>query len=90
MPRSTPEVKQTEVRRHGGRHVKIMLHGDCYDETAAAAHEYTETHGCTFVHPYDDLVTMAGQGTLAAEKILAPHQGHRCGRHRPGVHENFH
>ena len=61
MPRSTPEVKQTEVRRHGGRHVKIMLHGDCYDETAAAAHEYTETHGCTFVHPYDDLVTMAGQ-----------------------------
>lgn len=120
MPRSTPEVKQTEVRRHGGRHVKIMLHGDCYDETAAAAHEYTETHGCTFVHPYDDLVTMAGQGTLAdevvmsgegpfdrayvaigrrrtgrlrgvlAEKILAPHQGHRRGRHRPGVHENFH
>ena len=38
MP-STPEVKQTEVRRHGGRHVKIMLHGDCYDETAAAAHD---------------------------------------------------
>ena len=71
MPRSTPEVKQTEVRRHGGRHVKIMLHGDCYDETAAAAHEYTETHGCTFVHPYDDLVTMAGQGTLADEVVMS-------------------
>ena len=71
MPRSTPEVKQTEVRRHGGGHVKIMLHGDCYDETAAAAHEYTETHGCTFVHPYDDLVTMAGQGTLADEVVMS-------------------
>lgn len=120
MPRSTPEVKQTEVRRHGGRHVKIMLHGDCYDETAAAAHEYAETHGSTFVHPYDDLVTMAGQGTLAdevvmsgegpfdrayvaigrrrtgrlrsllAEKVLAPHQGHRRGRRGPGLHENLH
>ena len=71
MPRSTPEVKQTEVRRHGGRHVKIMLHGDCYDETAAAAHEYAETHGSTFVHPYDDLVTMAGQGTLADEVVMS-------------------
>lgn len=59
------------MRRHGGRHVKIMLHGDCYDETAAAAHEYTETHGCTFVHPYDDLVTMAGQGTLADEVVMS-------------------
>ena len=48
-----------------------MLHGDCYDETAAAAHEYTETHGCTFVHPYDDLVTMAGQGTLADEVVMS-------------------
>ena len=32
----TPEVKQTEVRRHGGSHVEIILHGDCYDETADA------------------------------------------------------
>lgn len=48
-----------------------MLHGDCYDETAAAAHEYAETHGSTFVHPYDDLVTMAGQGTLADEVVMS-------------------
>ena len=71
MPRSTPEVKQTEVRRHGGSHVEIILHGDCYDETAAAAHEYAETHGSTFVHPYDDLVTMGGQGTLADEVVMS-------------------
>ncbi|MCD8061701.1 MAG: pyridoxal-phosphate dependent enzyme [Akkermansiaceae bacterium] len=71
MPRSTPEVKQTEVRRHGGSHVEIILHGDCYDETADAAHEYAETHGSTFVHPYDDLVTMGGQGTLADEVVMS-------------------
>ncbi len=71
MPRSTPEVKQREVRRHGGAHVTIMLHGDCYDETAHAAHEYTKEHGCTFVHPYDDIVTMGGQGTLADEVVMS-------------------
>ncbi len=71
MPLSTPEVKQREVRRHGGEHVQIVLHGDCYDETAAAAHQYCDEHGCTFVHPYDDLVTMGGQGTLADEVVMS-------------------
>ncbi len=71
MPRSTPEVKQSEVRRHGGNHVEIVLHGDSYDETAAAAHNYCDEHGCTFVHPYDDLVTMGGQGTLADEVVMS-------------------
>ncbi len=71
MPRSTPEVKQSEVRRHGGAHVQIILHGDSYDETAAAAHNYCDEHGCTFVHPYDDLVTMGGQGTLADEVVMS-------------------
>ncbi len=71
MPRSTPEVKQKEVKRHGGDHVDIVLQGDCYDETAAAAHEYAEEHGSTFVHPYDDLVTMGGQGTLADEIVMS-------------------
>ncbi len=71
MPRSTPEVKQSEVRRHGGNHVEIVLLGDSYDETAAAAHNYCDEHGCTFVHPYDDLVTMGGQGTLADEVVMS-------------------
>ena len=48
MPRSTPEVKQVEVKRHGGDHVEIVLHGDSYDETASAAHQYAEKHGCSF------------------------------------------
>lgn len=71
MPRSTPEVKQMEVKRHGGELVDIDLQGDSYDEAAKAAHHYAEEHGSTFVHPYDDLVVMGGQGTLADEVVMS-------------------
>ncbi len=73
MPRSTPVVKQDAVRRHGGEHVEIVLTGDSYDAASAAAHEYAEAEGLTFVHPYDDLATMGGQGTLADEVVMSGH-----------------
>lgn len=71
MPRSTPVVKQNAVRMHGGDHVEIVLSGDSYDAASAAAHEYAEHHHLTFVHPYDDLATMGGQGTLADEVLMS-------------------
>lgn len=71
MPQSTPEVKQNEVRRHGGDHVEIVLHGDSYDETAGEARLYVEKNGGAFIHPYDDLETMGGQGTLADEVVMS-------------------
>ncbi|MDO5450758.1 MAG: pyridoxal-phosphate dependent enzyme [Akkermansia sp.] len=71
MPRSTPTVKQESVRRHGGEHVEIVLTGDSYDAASAAAHEFAEERGLTFVHPYDDLATMGGQGTLADEVVMS-------------------
>ncbi len=71
MPRSTPAVKQTAVRMHGGEHVEIVLTGDSYDAASAAAHEYADANGLTFVHPYDDLATMGGQGTLADEVVMS-------------------
>ncbi len=71
MPRSTPVVKQAAVRMHGGEHVEIVLTGDSYDAASAAAHEYADAHGLTFVHPYDDLATMGGQGTLADEVVMS-------------------
>lgn len=71
MPRSTPEVKQVEVQRHGGDHVTIVLYGDSYDEAAHAAHEFAHQHNKTFIHPYDDIVTMGGQGTLADEVVMS-------------------
>ncbi len=71
MPRSTPEVKQLEVKRHGGEFVEIVLHGDAYDEAARFAHEFSEENHMTFVHPYNDLVVMGGQGTLADEVVMS-------------------
>jgi len=71
MPRSTPDVKQNAVRKFGGDKVEIVLFGDAYDEASRAAHETAEQERLTFVHPYDDLATMGGQGTLADECVLS-------------------
>lgn len=71
MPRSTPRIKQAAVRHHGGDLVTILLAGDTYDEAVAAArHDETDT-GAVYIHAYDDLRVMAGQGTLADEVILS-------------------
>lgn len=71
MPRSTPIVKQNAVKSHGGENVEIVLTGDSYDAASAAAHEFAEQQQLTFVHPYDDLATMGGQGTLADEVVMS-------------------
>ncbi len=71
MPRSTPDVKQNAVRRFGGDNVEIVLFGEAYDEASRAAHETAERENLTFVHPYDDIGTMGGQGTLADECVMS-------------------
>lgn len=71
MPVATPEVKQMEVKRHGGHYVEIVLTGDSYDDASVAAHQYACDHQLTFVHPYNDLVVMGGQGTLADEIVMS-------------------
>ncbi|MGV3660558.1 MAG: pyridoxal-phosphate dependent enzyme [Prosthecobacter sp.] len=73
MPRSTPKVKQNAVLHHGGELVRIVLAGDSYDEAVMAAREDERTSGATYVHAYDDLHVMAGQGTLADEVVLSGH-----------------
>lgn len=71
MPRPTPLVKQDAVRRFGGAQVEIVLSGDSYDAASAAATEEAEKDGRIFVHPYDDLEVMGGQGTLADEVVMS-------------------
>lgn len=73
MPRSTPKVKQGAVRHLGGEFVQILLAGDSYDEAVTAAREDERTSGAVYVHAYDDLKVMAGQGTLADEVVLSGH-----------------
>ncbi|NBB79248.1 MAG: pyridoxal-phosphate dependent enzyme [Verrucomicrobia bacterium] len=71
MPLSTPRMKQVAVQRHGGEHVEIRLLGDSYDQASAAAHECAAQDGLTYIHAYDDLAVMAGQGTLADEIVMS-------------------
>ncbi len=71
MPVSTPQMKQLAVRKHGGDQVYIRLIGDSYDEASAAAHGHADENGLTYIHAYDDLTVMAGQGTLADEIIMS-------------------
>lgn len=73
MPRSTPKVKQSAVRSHGGEFARIVLAGDSYDEAVTAAREDERASGAVYVHAYDDLMVMAGQGTLADEVVLSGH-----------------
>jgi threonine dehydratase len=73
MPRSTPRVKQLAVRQHGGDWIEIVLAGDSYDDAVAAARDDERARGAIYVHAYDDLHVMAGQGTLADEVVLSGH-----------------
>ena len=71
MPRTSPGVKQQAVLQHGGEWVEIVLAGDSYDDAVIAAREDEQATGAIHVHAYDDLLVMAGQGTLADEVVLS-------------------
>jgi len=73
MPVSTPMTKLRAVKKHGGDFVEVVLTGDTYAEAAAAASESIAKEGRTYIHPYDDLYTMGGQGTLGDEAVLSGH-----------------
>jgi len=67
MPRITPTQKIERVAHFGGEFVEIRLAGESYDDASQTAEEYCEqTHGI-FVHPFDDIQTIAGQGTVGKE-----------------------
>src|SRR5207302_7857891 len=67
MPRITPTQKIERVEHFGGEFVEIRLVGDSYDESSAAAEEYCARKQGVFVHPFDDMETIAGQGTVGKE-----------------------
>ncbi|MEM9109005.1 MAG: pyridoxal-phosphate dependent enzyme [Planctomycetota bacterium] len=69
MPEPTPLMKRQAVALHGGPNVTIKLTGDTYDEASDAAKAYSAQRDAPFVHPYDDLATMGGQGTIATEVL---------------------
>ena len=71
MPRLTPNVKVEHTIALGA---EVILHGEGYDEAAAFAHKLVDKRDSHLVHPYDDEMIIAGQGTVAIE-MLAAHPG---------------
>jgi len=67
MPKNTPRQKIDRVQALGGKWATIELVGDAYDDAYKAAREMTEKRRMTFVHPFNDPLIIAGQGTVGAE-----------------------
>jgi threonine dehydratase len=66
MPVGTPLVKVENTRAHGAR---VILHGQTLVEASEKACALARDEGLTLVHPYDDPLVMAGQGTVALEML---------------------
>src|SRR5262245_38069557 len=68
MPVSTPTVKVVNTERHGA---EVLLRGETVEEAAELAVAYGRERGLTFIHPYDDPLVIAGQGTIGLEMLGA-------------------
>jgi threonine dehydratase len=66
MPLTTPLVKVQATRGFGA---EVVLHGANYDEACEEATRRCEAEGMTFIHPFDDPLVMAGQGTIGLELL---------------------
>src|SRR6266702_4744622 len=66
MPVTTPFVKVEATQAHGA---EIVLEGETLSEAQARAETIARERGLTFVHPYDDALVIAGQGTIALEML---------------------
>ena len=68
MPTTTPTVKVMQTESVGG---KVVLHGETFDDAYKYARQLEVERGLTFVHPFDDPIVAAGQGTVALEMLEA-------------------
>jgi threonine dehydratase len=64
MPATTPEIKVAAVAARGA---KVVLHGDSFDEAFAHSQKLLIKQRLTYIHPFDDPLVIAGQGTVGME-----------------------
>ena len=64
MPETTPYLKVESTKNYGGN---IVLHGKCYDDAFIKAKTIEEEEGKVFIHPFNDMDIIYGQGTIALE-----------------------
>ncbi|KLU64161.1 L-threonine dehydratase catabolic TdcB [Desulfosporosinus acididurans] len=66
MPKHAPLSKVIATRGYGAN---VVLYGDIYDDAYAEAKRIQAEENATFVHPFNDPLVMAGQGTIALEML---------------------
>ncbi|MBR2216512.1 MAG: threonine ammonia-lyase [Selenomonadaceae bacterium] len=68
MPATTPILKVEATRAYGA---EVVLHGDSFDDAYAHSLQLQKEHGYVYIHPFNDLEVLLGQGTTALEIIDA-------------------
>jgi threonine dehydratase len=68
MPIGTPMVKVENTRRHDA---EIVISGATLEEAGEFARAHASAHELTLIHPYDDPLVIAGQGTIGLEMLEA-------------------
>lgn len=66
MPRNTPNVKVQDTENFSAT---VILEGSNFDEASDHARGLAEQNGLVFIHPFNDELVMAGQGTAALEML---------------------
>jgi threonine dehydratase len=64
MPEATSIIKQVATRGYGG---ELILYGKSFDDAYNYAMELVKERSMTFIHPFDDELIIAGQGTIGLE-----------------------
>lgn len=64
MPKTTPLIKIEATKMYGAN---VVLAGDSYDESQKEAQRLQRENNYTFIHPFDDIDIMAGQGSIGIE-----------------------
>ena len=67
MPKTTPKQKIKQVQLFGKSFVEIVLTGDTFDDAFYAAKLFSNENQLEFIHPFDDVEVIAGQGTVGLE-----------------------
>ncbi|KKW10598.1 MAG: Threonine dehydratase [Parcubacteria group bacterium GW2011_GWA2_49_9] len=67
MPKNTPRQKVNRVQALGEKWITLTLVGDNFDEAYKNARAFCDKSRKTFIHPFDDLQVIAGQGTIGIE-----------------------
>lgn len=71
MPKTTPNQKIKQVQLFGKKYIEIILTGDNFDDAFSTAIAACKKDKSIFIHPFDDVKVIAGQGTVGLEILEA-------------------